>query len=187
MTTEAVSPVPVALGSAATGTEEGRAFFQERLGLYAMWGFVLSGFFYVLNVGLAIGVAPGYFFAPSFLAHFGATGTAGLLWGLTRTLTFSYRTLVWMDNVGLILMCGLFALMGAELAIQHVDFVEDPVHALLLGQMACMKSPERDRPLGTRSRLPPQTRHPPPHRHAEGPDSRRGRPADRLRSGRHGK
>ena len=103
-----------------------------------MWGFVLSGFFYVMNVGLAIQVVPGYLVQPSFLAHFGATATAGLIWGLTRTVTFGYRTLVWLDNVGLVLMCGLFALMGAELAIQHVDFVEDPVHALLIGQMACM-------------------------------------------------
>ena len=138
MTTEAISPISVALGSASTDTEEGRAFFQERLGLYAMWGFVLSGFFYVMNVGLAMLVAPSYFFELSFLAHFGATATAGLIWGLTRTLTFDYRTLVWMDNVGLVLLCGLFALMGAQLAIQHVDFVKDPVHALLIGQMACM-------------------------------------------------
>ena len=41
-----------------------------------------------------------------------------------------------MDNVGLVLMCGLFALMGAELAIQHV--IEDPGHALLIAQLACM-------------------------------------------------
>ena len=138
MTTEAVSPIPVALGSGSPDTEEGRAFFQERLGLYAMWDFVLSGFFYLMNVGLAMWVAPGYFFQVSFLAHFGATATGGLIWGLTRTLTFGYRTLVWMDNVGLVLMCGFFALMGAGLALQHGDFVEDPVHALLIGQMACM-------------------------------------------------
>ena len=138
MTTEAVSPVPVALGSAGTDTEEGRAFFQERLGLYAMWSFVLSGTFLVLNFGLALDVAPGYLYTASLWAHLGATATAGLLWGLTRTRPVRYPTLVWLDNIGLVLMCGLFALMGTALAVQHVDFVEDPVHALLLGQMACM-------------------------------------------------
>ena len=39
MAADAISPVPVALGSATSDTEEGRAFFQERLGLYAMWIF----------------------------------------------------------------------------------------------------------------------------------------------------
>ena len=138
MSTEALAPCPFALGSAGTDTEEGRAFFQQRLGLYAMWGFVLSGTFYVLNAVLASRMTPGYFVAPAFAAHSGATATAGLLWGLTRTRTFSYGSLVWLDNIGLVLMCGLFAVMGTALAIQHVDFIEDPVHALLLGQMACM-------------------------------------------------
>ena len=49
MSTATVSRVPVALGSAASDTEEGRAFFQERLGLYAMWIFILAGGFYLLN------------------------------------------------------------------------------------------------------------------------------------------
>ena len=30
-------PVPIALGSAASGTEEGREFFQARLALFGRW------------------------------------------------------------------------------------------------------------------------------------------------------
>ena len=44
------SAVPIALGSASSDTEEGRAFFQDRLGLYAKWVFIFSGSFYALNL-----------------------------------------------------------------------------------------------------------------------------------------
>ena len=50
MPTGTHSPVPVALGSATTGTEEGRAFLQDRLRLYAGWVFAFAFGFYLLNI-----------------------------------------------------------------------------------------------------------------------------------------
>ena len=50
MPTGTHSPVSVALGSATTGTEEGRAFLQDRLRLYAGWVFVFAFGFYLLNI-----------------------------------------------------------------------------------------------------------------------------------------
>ena len=40
-------PVPIALGSAASGTEEGREFFQSRLALFGGWVCLISGSFFV--------------------------------------------------------------------------------------------------------------------------------------------
>ncbi len=41
-------PVPIALGSAASGTEEGREFFQARLALFGGWVFLVSGSFFAV-------------------------------------------------------------------------------------------------------------------------------------------
>ena len=41
-------PEPIALGSAASGTEEGREFFQARLALFGGWVFLVSGSFFAV-------------------------------------------------------------------------------------------------------------------------------------------
>lgn len=41
-------PVPIALGSAASGTEEGRGFFQARLALFGRWVFLASSSFFAV-------------------------------------------------------------------------------------------------------------------------------------------
>jgi hypothetical protein len=40
-------PVPIAMGSGDTGTEEGRAFHQSRLALFGRWICLVSGTFLV--------------------------------------------------------------------------------------------------------------------------------------------
>src|SRR5215213_7085741 len=42
--------VPIALGSASSGTEEGREFFQARLALFGGWIALISGSFYIAYV-----------------------------------------------------------------------------------------------------------------------------------------
>jgi len=43
MSTTSHPPVPIRLGTATGGTEEGRAFFQSRLQLLGGWTFLISG------------------------------------------------------------------------------------------------------------------------------------------------
>ena len=91
MATTTISPVPVALGSAASDTEERRAFFQERLGLYAMWAFILSGGFYLLNTVLTADLRVNLTLYS--LAHLGGTMTFGAVWGTTRAAVLSIPAL----------------------------------------------------------------------------------------------
>ncbi len=44
--------VPVAVATASMDSLEERAFFQERLGVFAMWSAVLGFAFYVVNLSL---------------------------------------------------------------------------------------------------------------------------------------
>ena len=140
MTTGVASPVPVALGSATSDTEEGRAFFQERLGLYGMWVFILSGSFYLLNTALVLRVDPGALLEGYSLAHLGATLTVGAVWGTTRVFALSTPVLRWVDAGALIVTCLLFAVMAADIAQLHLAVGADPTQALLVGQLACMST-----------------------------------------------
>ena len=133
--TVAHSPVPVALGSATADTEEGRAFFQERLGLYGMWVFILSGSFYILNLVQLTELA--VLWSPFSLAHLGATLILGAVWATTRMVVFSSEGLRWLDAAALIVGCGLFAIMAGAMAQLHVAVSSDPTQALLVGQLAC--------------------------------------------------
>jgi predicted Ser/Thr protein kinase len=126
--------VPVAL-SASTDTEEGRAFFQERLGLYAGWVFVLSGGFFLLDIALhadlrALTTAPG-------LAHLGGTLAMGAVWAITRGAALGGRTLAWLDVGALIITCAFFAFMGRAIAVMHLAIGGDPMTGVLIGQLAC--------------------------------------------------
>ena len=140
MTTGVASPVPVALGSATADTEEGRAFFQDRLGLYAMWVFILSGSFYLLNTALVLMVDLSVLLERYSLAHLGATLTLGSVWGTTRLFVLSTPVLRRVDAVTLIGSCLLFAVMGADMARLHVALGADPNQALLVGQLAIMST-----------------------------------------------
>ena len=134
MAADAISPVPVALGSATSDTEEGRAFFQERLGLYAMWIFILSGGFYLLNTVLAADLRVNL--TQHSLAHLGATLTLGAVWGTTRAAVLSTPVLRWVDTAALIVSCLLFAVMAGGMAQLLVAAGADPMQALLIGQLA---------------------------------------------------
>ena len=97
-TTSGFSPVPVALGSASTETEEGRAFFQDRLRLYTGWVFVLASGFYLLSavnvlpLGVRVLVEPGNIF------HFLACLTIGSVWLITRQVSCSWQRLLLLEH-----------------------------------------------------------------------------------------
>lgn len=119
------SAVPIALGSASSDTEEGRAFFQDRLGLYAKWVFIFSGSFYALNLIEIPDV--GLLLSGFSLSHLGATLTIGTLWAMTRSWVFSSRGLRWLDALGLVATCGLFAAMTGAMTRLHLALSTDPM------------------------------------------------------------
>ena len=127
-------PLPVAL-SASTDTEEGRAFFQDRLGLYARWVFILSGAFYLL--GVVQNPDPRMLLSPSGLAHLGGTLTMAAVWAASRARRFDSRALGWIDAAGLIATCALFAYMGRHIAEMYIRVALDPMAGFLVGQLAC--------------------------------------------------
>ena len=134
MTPATVHQVRVAL-SASTDTEEGRAFFQERLGLYAGWVFVLSGGFFLLDFLQHADLRS--LTTSSGLAHLGGTLTMAAVWASTRRPALGGRALAWIDVGGLVITCAFFAIMGRAIAAMQMRMGGDPITGLLVGQLAC--------------------------------------------------
>ena len=97
MTTALVASMPAALGSATTETEEGRDFFQQRLGFFGMWLFILSSGFYLLNAALSVLMAPAQLLLAPSVLHLATTLLLGGVWWLTRTTVLSPCALRWAD------------------------------------------------------------------------------------------
>ena len=108
------SVVPVALSSATIDTEEGRAFFQDRLRLYVGWVFVLASSFYSLNLLDAMVMGGGVLLAPPTLWHGLACLTLGGAWVLTRVTRCSLPVLLVADSTALILTCLFFCRHGCR-------------------------------------------------------------------------
>ena len=130
-------PVPIALGSATSGTEEGRDFFQARLALFGKLVFLISGCFFAVSLlGTASLLRAGEF-APT-LYHLCGTLVAGALWLVARRHGRpSTRVLEWLDTISSVLMCAFFALMGVGLAQALLVAAQDPVSGLSTGLLAC--------------------------------------------------
>ena len=131
------SPVAPVLGSDATDTEEARVFLRGRLRLYAGWMFVLAFGFYGLTLVTSLAIGLPYLLHPATLWHLAAIATMGSVWLLARDMLGSVQALRWLDAGGLTVTCFCFAVMGAVLALGPRDFIEDPVEALLVTQLAC--------------------------------------------------
>jgi serine/threonine-protein kinase len=128
----------MAFGSATTGTEEGRIFFQERLRLYTGWVFVFAFGFYLLNLALYIpsaGLAP--LLMPSQLWHLAGALAAALVWLITRTGPLSWPRLLWIDGAGLSVICFCFAMMGGSMSLFYLGLGIDPSGPVLVAQLAC--------------------------------------------------
>jgi serine/threonine-protein kinase len=131
------------LPSGSTDGEPARAFLQDRIGLWALWVFVLSAAFYVTNMLTAPFVRPG---APELVEmmlqagnvdHLAATLVFGGVWMLTRRTPLSLRALRVVDLGALIVGCALFALMGAYLMRMQVVAGLDVAIGAYAGLLAC--------------------------------------------------
>ena len=96
--------------------------------------------FYMLNVAATLAMDLMYLIEPSAIWHFAACLTIGGVWLLARNRSLTWPALRWTDAIGLVLTCTFFALIGAVLGLAHTDFAQDPVHALLISQLACMST-----------------------------------------------
>ena len=140
MTTRGFSPVPVDLGSASTDTEENRAFFQDRLRLYTGWVFVLAFGFYFLSAANALAVSFNFLVERTNAFHGLACATVGVVWIMMKTRHWPWKGLLIIDGVTIVSTCVWFSAMGASLALEHVSRSVDPLHAILIGQLACMST-----------------------------------------------
>jgi serine/threonine-protein kinase len=135
--------VPIVLGSASGGTEEGREFFQNRLGLFGGWVAVIAGAFLVTYALLSNRFGehipiPALPIGDPNLYHLIATCVAGALWVVTRPRwQLSMRTLEWLEAIGTFLMCASFTLMGTGFILAHLAVGQDPMHGLFGGLLAC--------------------------------------------------
>jgi eukaryotic-like serine/threonine-protein kinase len=134
--------VPIALGSAGGGTEEGREFFQSRVALFGGWVALISGTFYAAYWFLTLSLAPPAQLPnapigdPNFY-HLAATVVAGALWVLVRPrVQLPMRALEWLEAIGTLLMCACFALMGIAFAQAHAGIGQDPMHGIFAGLSA---------------------------------------------------
>ena len=136
-------PVPVALGSAASGTEEGREFFQARLALFGGCVFLISGGFFAVSMLSKLGTGPlidvaGAPIGDPNLYHLCGTLVAGALWMVARRRGhLSTRAVEWMDALSSLLMCACFALMGVGFAQALLAVDQAPVGGLTTGLLAC--------------------------------------------------
>jgi eukaryotic-like serine/threonine-protein kinase len=134
--------VPVALGTAPMETEEGRALFQERLGVFAMWSSALGFAFYLVNLLLAYPRLTG---AHSLIGavrtrvamfHFLGALVVGLVWWLTRLRPWSIGTLRALDVGGVIASCTFYGLMGFSLP-QGASNAEMDLMGMFSSMLAC--------------------------------------------------
>lgn len=135
--------VPIALGSAAGGTEEGREFFQARLALFVGWGAVISGGFFVAYFLITLWTGQHIEFGPlptgdPNLYHLAATLITGAAWIFLarRREHLSMRTLEWLEATCTVLICTCFAVMGIGFALGHVAIGQDPMHGIFGGLVA---------------------------------------------------
>ena len=108
--------VAIAIPSASPDTAGARAFLQERIALWALWVFVLSGGFFVVNVLTwpLIGNAWQSLLNRANLFHVGASLTFALDALIAKRARLSLSGLRVLDAVALIGGCVLFTLMGLE-------------------------------------------------------------------------
>jgi serine/threonine-protein kinase len=104
-------PVPIAMGTSDTHTEEGRAFHQGRLALYGQWVFLVSVAFLAFFTMVRL-VARGQAFEPGTAYHLLGTGVAGAIWLLGSRVRLTITAMHVLDAAGTWLMCASFAMLA---------------------------------------------------------------------------
>jgi len=122
------------LGTSDGGTEEGRAFHQDRLALYGRWMFLVSGVF--LAFFGTIRALSGFGVEAGFLSHALGTGFAGAIWALGAGRRLPLKAMQVVDGAGTWLVCGSFALMARGFARTIGDLGMDPAPTLYVGVLA---------------------------------------------------
>jgi len=127
-------PVPIAMGTGDTRTEEGRAFYQSRLALLGQWICLVSGSFLVFFGGLRTlqGVAPN----SGMLFHAISTALAGLVWALGSRARLSMAQMQWVDIGGTSVICAGFAAMVVGYARLMLEAGQDASTAIFAGLLA---------------------------------------------------
>jgi hypothetical protein len=116
------SHVAVAMPPASPDTAGAREFLQERIALWSLWVFVLSGGFLVVNVltwplvRSASGSFADTMLHRANLFHLAASLAFAVDWQIARHARPSLRGLRVLDAVALIGGCALFSLMGLYVA-----------------------------------------------------------------------
>ena len=133
--------VRVAMPSGTVDSEPGRAFIQERLGVFAVWNALLSFGFLVLRVLAEVRLNPAFapdgLLASSYIFHAAGSAAAFGLWLLVRRRRpFSARSLRWLDAATTATIGACFAGMGAALAGRGATFVNLPHVAMLTATLA---------------------------------------------------
>jgi serine/threonine-protein kinase len=140
------SHVAIALPSAPTDTAGARAFLQDRIALWALWVFLLSFGFYVVNMvtwpllrnpaavqrtTLDVVLQPGNLF------HLSASLTFAVTWAVARYTRLSMTGLRLLDLGALLVGCSLFAVMGLNLTRLQIVLRGDLAVGLFAGVLAC--------------------------------------------------
>jgi serine/threonine-protein kinase len=127
-------PVPIAMGSGDTRTEEGRAFYQGRVALLGKWICLVSGsflvFFGVLRATQGIPPNSGVLF------HAIGTAFAGLIWAIGARARLSIAGMHRVDAAGTWLVCASFAMMAIGYARSMMDLGDDASQAIFVGLLA---------------------------------------------------
>jgi serine/threonine-protein kinase len=129
------APVPIVPGSGPPDTEEGRAFLQARLALFGGWIFLISaGFFILFTIVRVSNDVP---FTYPMALHAATNIVAGLIWLASRVLRLSAAAARAIDAAGTFVLCTGLTLMAAGLTSPTEQFVAHPMHALMVGILAC--------------------------------------------------
>ena len=143
------SHVAVALPPVSTDIEGTRTFLQDRIGLWALWVFILSFGFYLMNLltwplrASTLIRQPGLvatLLQPGNLFHLAASLTFGVVWWFTRRTRLSLAALRALEIGALVVGCTLFALMGLNLALMQRALGADVPIGLYAGLLACTNS-----------------------------------------------
>jgi eukaryotic-like serine/threonine-protein kinase len=135
------SRIAIALSSEGSESEGARGMLQERISLWALWVFVLSSGFYLVNVAAwpltkMHETLTEMLLDPSALLHLAASLLFGAVWVLTRRVTLSHRTLRVIDVSALIGGCTVYAVMGYAFSQMQEAFGGNALDGLFAGLLA---------------------------------------------------
>jgi hypothetical protein len=122
------------MGSGDTGTEEGRAFHQERLALYGRWVVLVSGAFLAFTFLIRPGL--GLPFDLAIVCHALAVLVAGIIWALGARARMSMPVMHLIDVAGTWLVCASFAGMVVGYARSMAGLGLDTAPAMFIGLLA---------------------------------------------------